>query len=209
MIHFFWRLLQQIINPTCSLKGREMGLNIKLQKNVTIDKGCYIYTASIGKYTYINKNCIIEKSVESIGKYCSIAYGCKIGLGTHPINRVSTHAFSFDKKYKFTSETSFEIATTAPKCIIGNDVWIGANAIILAGVTIGDGAIIGANSFVNKDIEPYSIVTGTPAKHQKFRFEEKLIAQIQKIKWWDWNETKIKENILLFQNPEDLISNNY
>jgi virginiamycin A acetyltransferase len=208
LIHFLWRIILKILNPSCILKATEIGKDITLQKNITIESGCYVYAREIGKYTYINKNCLIDKSVESIGNFCSIAYGCKIGLGNHPSNWISTHPFAYDKKYGFVEKTNFEIASTARKCIIGNDVWIGANAIILAGVTIGDGAIIGANAFVNKDIEPYSVVTGTPAKHLKFRFDSEIIDQLKKIKWWNWGDNKLKENVTLFNNPEQFINSN-
>lgn len=205
LIHFLWKLFLKIKNPTCTLKAVEIGLDIKLGKKITLQQGCFVYSKKIGNYTFINKNCVIEKSVESIGSFCSIAYGCKLGLANHPTDWVSTHPFAYDKKYGFVEKTKHEIAATAPKCVIGNDVWMGANAIILAGVKIGDGAIIGANAFVNKDVEPYSIVTGTPAKHQKFRFDKKTIDQLKKVEWWNWSEQKLKENIELFNHPEHFI----
>jgi len=205
LIHFLWRLFLKIKNPSCTLKASEIGLGITLGKNVTLQQGCFIYTKKIGNYTFINKNCLIDKSVESIGNFCSIAYGCKLGLASHPTDWVTTHPFAYDKKYGFVHETTREIAATAPKCVIGNDVWIGANAIILAGVKVGDGAIIGANAFVNKDVEPYSIVTGTPAKHQKFRFAENTVDKLKKIEWWNWSEKKLMDNIELFNQPERFV----
>lgn len=208
LIHFLWKSYLKISNPTCRLKASEIGREIRLGKHVTLEQGSFIYTKNIGNYTFINKNCLIDKSVESIGSFCSIAYGCKIGLANHPVDWVTTHPFAYDKKYGFVSETQFEIAATAPKCTIGNDVWIGANAIILAGVKIGDGAIIGANSFVNKDVEDYSIVTGTPAKHQKYRFDETIIDNLKNLKWWTWSDKKLKDNIALFNRPEQFVNAN-
>ncbi len=205
LLHFIWKLVLKILNPSCTLKAAELGRNIHLGKHVTIECGSHVYAQKIGKYTFINKYCLIDKSVESIGSFCSVAYGCKIGLAGHPMDWVSTHPFAYDKKYGFVKETKREIAATAPKCVIGNDVWIGANAIILAGVKVGDGAIVGANSFVNKDVEPYSIVTGTPARHQKFRFDEVTVNQLRRIEWWNWSREKLKENISLFNQPERFV----
>ena len=208
VIHLIWKLILKVLNPTCTIKSNEIGRNTKLQKYVTIESGCFIYAKKIGKYTFINKNCLIDKSVENIGNFCSIAYGCKIGLANHPTKWVSTHPFSYDKKYGFVKENLFEIAATAAKCTIGNDVWIGANVIIMAGVTIGDGAIIGANAFVNKDVESFSIVTGSPAKHLKFRFETNVIKSILKLKWWNWEDKKLKQNIEIFNQPKLFIDSN-
>ncbi|MEZ5198290.1 MAG: CatB-related O-acetyltransferase [Bacteroidales bacterium] len=182
-----------------------MSRNVKFEKGVTVEYGSHIQAELIGKYTYINKYSLIEKNT-TIGRFCSIAYNVKIGLGSHPTNWVSTHQFAYDSKYKFIKQSkAFENNSTKPT-IIGNDVWIGANAIVLAGVKIGDGAIVGANSLVTKDVEPYSIVVGTPAKHQRFRFDEKTIQELLKIQWWNWDDQKIKKNIALFENPKKVIN---
>jgi serine acetyltransferase len=88
-----------------------------------------------------------------------------------------------------------------PSCkgdiIIGNDVWIGAKATIMSGITIGDGAIVAAGSVVVKDVEPYSMVGGNPAKHLKFRFTEKQIDDLLKISWWNWTEDRIKSDAMM------------
>ncbi len=89
----------------------------------------------------------------------------------------------------------------AEEVSIGNDVWIGTNATILAGVTVGDGAIIGAHALVNKNVEPYSIVVGTPARHVRYRFDEDVISKLKAQKWWEWSDAKIKEHTHLFDDP--------
>jgi acetyltransferase-like isoleucine patch superfamily enzyme len=128
----------------------------------------------IGEYTYIGFNSLITKS--SIGRYCSIANNVSIGIGEHKIDRVSTSSLFYKNAYEILTEN---------ECIIGNDVWIGSNAVIRRGVQIGDGAIIGANSFVNKDVKPFEIVGGTPAKFIKMRFNDEKIQLIKKSKWWN------------------------
>ena len=206
---FVWKLFLRLTNPTCTLRAKALGKDLRMEDHVTIEAGSYVTAKFIGRYTFINKYCLIDKSVESIGRFCSIAYGVKIGLGGHPLDRISTHAFTYDKKYGFVKENTYENFATAPKCIIGNDVWIGANATILAGVTVGDGAVISANAFVNKDVEPYSVVVGTPAKHLKYRFDEATIKQLLEIKWWDWKDEKIRRNIVKFNNLISFLEEHY
>jgi acetyltransferase-like isoleucine patch superfamily enzyme len=178
--------------------------NVRFERGVSIETGSHVQADLIGKYSYINRYCLVEKNT-TIGRFCSIAYNVKIGLGSHPVDWLSTHQFAYDPKYKFVKESRQFKAGEKKQTVIGNDVWIGANTIILAGVTIGDGAIIGANSLVTSDVEPYSIVYGNPAKHQRYRFDENTRSNLLKIKWWDWDERKIKENIDLFNDPLKVI----
>ena len=206
MLHLFWKWFMQLKNPSCKIRSARMSKNLRLEKNVTLEYGSHILTSYIGKYTYINKYCLIDKNTKSIGRFCSIAYNVKIGMGNHPAEWASTHPFAYDKNYGFVKENFNFKEKVTKSCIIGNDVWIGANAIILAGVEVGDGAIIGANSLVTGDVEPYSIVYGTPAKQQRYRFEKGIITDLLNIKWWNWDEQRIKENIHVFNNPEKVIA---
>ena len=168
--------------------------------------GCVIAADKIGKYTYINDYCLIDRNVKSIGAFCSIAYNVRIGLGNHPTDWATSHPFAYQKKYGFRDESIPFNANQNLDTIIGNDVWIGANATILAGVKIGDGAIIGAHALVTKDVKPYSVVVGSPARHIKLRFEEKITEQLLELKWWNWDDDKLRKNIDLFNNPEKLLN---
>jgi len=198
----------QLKNPGCRLQAARMSKDLRLEKNVTLEYGSFVLTSFVGKYTYINMYSLIDKNTESIGRFCSIAHNVKIGLGSHPIKWASTHPFAHKKSYGLVKEDiEFEKKVTK-RCIIGNDVWIGANAIILAGVKVGDGAIIGANSLVTEDVEPFSIVFGNPAKHQRFRFDNETISALQKLQWWNWNENKLAKNIDLFSDPKQLVNSN-
>lgn len=199
-MHLLWKFYLQITHPSCKLRARQLGKKITLEDHVTIEEGSCVATEKIGRYTFINKYALIDKSVKNIGRFCSIGYGAKLGLANHPLDRISTHAFTYDKKYGFIDESNYTTAANAPNCTIGNDVWIGANAIVLAGVTIGDGAVIGANAFVNSNVEPYSIVVGSPAKHLKYRFNEGEIEKLLQEKWWNWEDEKLKKKIHLFTN---------
>lgn len=149
-----------------------------------IARGCKLTNIDIGDYSYISKNCDISNC--KIGKFCSIAPGVRIGFGMHPTNYVSTSPIFYSNKnvfgYKLNSNSKF---VEYKKTVIGNDVWVGLNSIILDGVTIGDGAIIGAGSVVTKDVKPYTIVGGIPAKIIKDRFEDDLKNQLLESEWWN------------------------
>src|SRR5690606_15275799 len=111
-----------------------------------------------------------------------------IGVGNHNYNWLTTHPFLVSSEYGFIKEDLAEPQKHAP--VIGNDVWIGINSIIQRGVTIGDGAVIASGSVVTKDVVPFSIVAGIPAKHIKFRFSDIQIQQLMKICWWNWDIEK-------------------
>lgn len=198
----FWVLYLNIICKKCTIKAQSISRNTKFEQGIIIEEGVHLNSLSVGKYTYINKNCFIDKNTIKIGRFCSIAYNCRIGLGGHPMDWVSTHSFTYKPKYGFTKNNLTFKAENNQETIIGNDVWIGANSTILAGVKIGDGAIIGAHSLVTRDVEPYSIVFGTPAKHHKYRFEKDQIEKLLNLKWWNWDDDKIRENIELFSDIE-------
>lgn len=161
-------------------------------RNSKVSKFSKIYALSritnsiIGKYSYVSYNCIINNCV--IGSYCSIASGVKIGLGKHPINFISTSPMFYSHKNPLKIVITKKLKFIENEIVeIGNDVWIGANVTIMDGLKIGNGAIIGANSVVTKDVKPYSIVGGIPAKQIKNRFDEDIIDWINKTNWWDFS----------------------
>ena len=205
MKQLLWKMYTKLRNPTCTIQAKNMGRNVKFGRNVTLSYNTTVCSDYIGDFSYINAGTFITKNVKSIGKFCSIAPGVQIGLNNHPTNWVSSHSFAYSKHYMFRKDQiSFEGLVTKPS-IIGNDVWIGSNVTILAGVNIGHGAIIGANSLVNKDVEPYQIVAGSPAKPLRKRFDDDLIEKLLQVKWWDWDHQFIKKNIDSFNDPKKII----
>lgn len=156
----------------------------------------------IGDYTYGKPKIYAEPSLFKLGKFCSIADGVTIyGGGEHHYDWVSSYNFS--AKFSCISCT-----TSKGKVTIGNDVWLADGVLILSGVTIGDGAVIAARSVVTKDVKPYEIVGGNPAKHIKFRFSESQINSLLEIKWWNWDIEKVKAefDLILSPNIDDFIS---
>ncbi len=164
---------------------------------------------TVGDYTYgrFDFKEFEDGTKLNIGKFCSIAeYVTFIMGGEHRADFATTYPFnvlvdSF-KDIKGHPRTKGDI-------IVGNDVWIGFNSKILSGVTIGDGAIVGANSLVTRDVEPYSIVAGNPAKFIRYRFDEETIKKFQKLKWWDLDEKELVKIIPLLEsdNYGELIKN--
>ena len=169
---------------------------------VKIQQNCYFYNSSVGSYSYFaGFNSVMNST---IGRFCSVGSFVLIGPGKHPIEHVSTSPvfFSPHKQCGTTfADKSYYREMGSVK--IGNDVWIGAGTIILDDVTIGDGAVIAANSVVTTNVEPYNIVGGTPAKFIKKRFSDEIIQKLLKFKWWEKDENWLKSNFQSFHNMND------
>lgn len=167
----------------------------KVGKYVTISKECNINAnVMIGDGTYIANNVVVNHC-KKIGKYCSIASYVSIGLGSHPINWVSTSPVFYSKTRGLVKQTTFNYLNEKQPTEIGNDVWIGNNVQILSGVVIGNGAIIGAGSVVTKNIPPYAIAAGSPAKVIKYRFSKEQIEKLLKTEWWNHSFKVLEKNV--------------
>lgn len=167
---------------------------------------------NVGEHTYGHENITIRHWGEDanvyIGKFCSIADQITIFLGgNHRVDWVTTFPFTVLKEDWPDTPNIAGHPATKGDVIIGNDVWIGSHATIMSGVTIGNGSVIGAYSVVTKDVKPYEIVAGNPAKHIKNRFEDKQITGLQEIKWWDWDKAEISRytNLLCSNEVEEFI----
>jgi len=166
---------------------------------------------NIGAFTYLGGKSTIIRKVKSIGRFCSIAGNVTISLFEHPVDNLSTHHIfhstqwlniwpSLNNLYQDNLNIKKAINSYKNKFkpedydgIIGNDVWIGENVTIMKGIIIGDGAIIAANAIVTKNVEPYSIVGGVPAKIIKYRFSQEIISELLKIQWWDYGLSILKD----------------
>ena len=164
---------------------------------------------TIGNHTYGSEDLIIFKfnhiSRCDIGKYCSLADNIKIFLGgNHRYDWISTYPFGLVNQKVFEVVPCPANPYTSGDIIIGNDVWIGHSATIMSGVTIGDGAVIAANSHIVKDVEPYTVVGGNPAQYIKKRFDDKIIKLLLELKWWDLSDNTVKELIpILHSSPTE------
>ena len=140
-----------------------------------------------------------------IGKFCSIACGAKFifNCANHTLKSLSTYTFPlFFEEWDLPKSDVVSAWDNKGDIVIGNDVWIGYDAIIMAGVTIGDGAIIGTRAVVTKDVEPYSIVGSVPAKEIRKRFSTDIIARFQELQWWNWDADIIRNSIKAIQDGD-------
>lgn len=171
-------------------------------KDPLIEVGDYtIYNDFVADPLLFEKNNVlyhypIHREKLIIGKFCSIACGTKFlfNCANHTLKSLSTYTFSlFYEEWELEKSNITTAWDNKGDIVIGNDVWIGYETVIMAGVHIGDGAIIAARAVVTKDVPPYTIVGGTPAKEIRKRFDTEVIQQLLKLKWWDWSTNKIRQ----------------
>lgn len=160
--------------PHCKLLGEHIEIG-----DSRLDK-----QTEVGDYSYVGNHCFVTKT--QIGRYVSIANFVTIGAGEHDLDDISTSAWFYDDPLA---------VLRRGECVIGNDVWIGVDSIIRRGVKIGNGAVVGANSFVNHDVPDFAIVAGNPARLIRYRFEEEMQAEISASKWWEKDLPEAKEII--------------
>lgn len=180
-------------------------------KNPNIIVGDYtIYNDFVNDPRDFEKNNVlyhypINKDKLIIGKFCSIACGTKFMFtsGNHSLKSLSIYTFPiFFDEWNLDAKNITSAWDNKGDIVIGNDVWIGYEAVIMPGVKIGDGAIVGTRAVVTKDVPPYTIVGGVPARPIRKRFDDETIEKLLKIKWWDWDKEKIEKNISAIQSGE-------
>ena len=202
MNHFIKGWFKHLTNKKISNFSFVSSTN-KISLKACIYRLVKIKNSEVGDYSYINSGCDITNT--SIGKFCSIADNCRIGTASHTMNNVSSSPI-FTLKNNATksiwTNKSIHQNNDVKKVNIGNDVWIATHVIIKDGITIGNGAIIGAGAVVVKDVPPYAVVGGVPAKVIKYRFSEEIINKLEEIKWWNASYDKLKSNIQYFQTED-------
>lgn len=178
------------IHPTAELKSSKVGRYVVVAERVILRE------VAVGDFSYFERHA--EAIYTSIGKFCSIAANTRINALEHPIERITSHKITYrpNEYFRYLGvDGAFRARRQAKRVMIGNDVWIGHGAVVLPGVSIGDGAVVGANAVVTRDVAPFEIVAGTPARTLRRRFPDAICDRIEQLAWWDWPLERLFEAI--------------
>ena len=186
------------IASTASIDDNSVVLKSQIGEHCMIGKNSRFCYSTMGDFSYISMNTHCFSC--QIGKYSSISWNVSIGPANHDPNRISSHSMLFAKRFKMIGEEGYYNQYDR-NVVIGNDVWVGCNAVVMRGVTVGDGAVIGANSIITKDVPPYSIVFGVNKFH-RWRFDEEIRKRLLEIQWWNYQTETIRKCIdLIAKEP--------
>jgi len=189
---FYFFLAKRFLYPHSTVETNFVLAGVHLGRGVILRRGVKVYkNVRIGDYTFVNEDTRIDPNTVSIGKYCSISHGVKIGLGPHPVSFFTSSPFFYSPSRGLVKEKGYDELEQGGPTVIGNDVFIAANAVVLAGVIVGDGAVVAAGSVVTKDVPPYAIVGGIPARVLRYRFDDKIIQRFLRVKWWNHHPKKL------------------
>lgn len=178
------------IHQTAELKSCRLGRHVNIAERVILRE------VTVGDYSYMERHG--EGIYATIGKFCSIASNVRINALEHPMERITTHKITYrpNEYFKFHGvDQAFRERRRQRHVTIGNDVWIGHGAVIMPAVTVGDGAVVGANAVVTRDVGPYEIVAGVPARLVRKRFPDAIAARLQDMAWWDWPAERLARAI--------------
>lgn len=194
---YYWsKLLKKIRGP--AIKSSVVGEGSK------IEPGSLFVNSTMGKHSFCGYDCEIVKA--EIGSFCSIANNVSIGGGEHPVDWVGTSPVFYKGRDSVRKKFSEFPREAHRKTIIGSDVWIGFRAVVLQGVTVGHGAVIGAGAVVSKDVAPYSIVAGVPARHLRHRFDGALCDALLETRWWELDDDELGKYARFIRDPQQFVT---
>lgn len=193
-----------MITKEPTIKENSIIIQSKLEDYTEVGIWNRLENVTLGRYSYTGEFCILQNVI--VKNFSNIAAMVRIGATDHPIERPTLHHFTYRRKmFGLADEDDIEFFNQRASRVttIGHDTWIGHGAIIKPGITLGNGCVVGSGAVVTKDVEPYAIVVGNPAKVLKYRFTPKQIKSLEAIQWWDWPSEKIRERWEDFLLPID------
>ncbi len=161
--------------------------DVRLGAYTELGEGGYYENVELGDYSYTGPYCFLQNAI--IGKFANIAAAVRIGPTMHPMDRPTLHHFTYRRRLYGIADAddeAFFAWRASMVARVGHDTWIGHGAIIMPGVSVGDGAVVGSGAVVTKDVPPFAVVVGVPARKIKDRFQPELAAAMARIAWWDW-----------------------
>lgn len=191
------KISETIIHPSVGLRETTIGAQCEVLED------CKLEYAELGDFSYLGPDCLVADA--TIGKFCAIAARVRIGAPNHPMDRPSLHRFTYCPEYYSDAarrDRDFFAARRSARVRIGHDVWIGHGVIVLPGVSIGDGAVLAAGAVVSRNVAPYTIVGGVPAKPIRERFSREIADSLGRIAWWDWPFETILARLGEFQSGD-------
>jgi len=177
-----------VIHPSATLSPTSFVAESEVAEGCVLNSTSRLSRSQLGRFTYIQHGSVVSDS--EVGRYCSIASNVTIGPGEHPTNCLSTHPEIWSSGSNLDPAVAWHKRTS-----IGHDVWVGQNAVIRAGVQIGNGAIIGAGAVVVQNVRNFEVVGGVPAKRIRFRFPEPIVQRLEELRWWDFPHALVKRAV--------------
>lgn len=184
-----------VVHPTARIE------NCLLGRYTEVAEGGRLTETELGDYSYVMENC--QAWCATIGKFANIAASVRLNATHHPMTRATLHHFTYRASDYFDDaehEGDFFAARRARRVRVGHDTWIGHGVTVLPGVTVGDGAVVGAGAVVTKDVAPYTIVAGVPARPVRERFPVEIAQRLQALAWWDWSHSRLRAALDDFRN---------
>lgn len=177
--------------------------NSKVHKTAAIEGGSQIVDSTMGRHSFCGYDCVLLNV--DIGSFCSIADNVYVGGSAHPMHFVSTSPVFLSHRDSVKAKFSKHDYHHMPRTRIGNDVWIGYGARIKAGISVGNGAVVGMGAVLTRDVAPYTVVGGNPAREIKSRFPEEIVKALLASEWWTYSDEQLREAAVDFKDPEKFI----